>query len=285
MFKKLKIDPKFRYPSGYALCGSRAENLGYYLAEAGFAAKTIHIGHAPTLIAMDRQLDGSYNGNYDDYKGNHLLIQIDVEVNGKLEPYLLDPQYMESPMPREEYFLRTMGQNCQKQKDYQTLQKDLTNCYFSEHDQNIPSGGFGLLSYMENVNSEENGPYLACGWLNGKRSAVYRLNDNSNESLKKDKIITCSNCTEKFVGKNVSSTTYKELIIDAYDSYDNKLKELLEIYDFQIQSFSPKSETNPFGSPEKDLEVLKFYKEALVYSLKEIESKKAQVRKNLSELK
>lgn len=293
LFQSMKVDPRFRYPiGGFGMCHYRAENLSYFLAEAGYKTKTIRITHSPTLIAMDRNSDGSLNGNYDDYHGYHTLVQIDVMVKGKAVPYLLDPQYMEKALPQEEYFKTTMGQNCQKLNSENDEFLDLTQCYFFEQKQNEApeSDLFGLFN---DRNAEEDKPFLNCGWADGSQAQSVDLIKQMKASSKNDKIIHCTNgvTPEKFKDLKVTNKTYKELIEESYSSYENKLKQELEFAIGQVRmtkhTLDLWGENTSSDLYKEELESHQEWKkeqEKIEFSLKVIPEMKKRVRQNLKKL-
>lgn len=305
LFNEWKKDPRFRYPAGAGMCHYRAEALSYHLAELGYKTTTIRIEHSPTLIAMDRDVNDNLNGNYDDYRGYHTLVQIMVNDNGKQKPYLLDPQYMTEPMARDKYFIKTMGQVCEKTDDL----KDMTSCSFKEQPQNKIPDGHDLFNPNEDQSSA-----LNCGWSG--EEVKTRISIWPQPINKPDKLIVKTNGGEApaiFKGKEVSENTSKQLILYNFENYATELKKELESInarikeslqlstassDFPTLSAPDFSNTSP-GFPtsstlltenfaeemEKEREEIRQEmikrKEIIIYSLKKIENKINIVKNNL----
>lgn len=270
MFQSFKADPRFRYPAGGGgMCAHRAESLALLLAEEGYSATSIRITHSPTLIAMDRDVSGALNGNFDDYKGYHSLIQVLVDVNGKKVPYLLDPQYMEEPMTVDEYFIKTTGQVCNKTSATATI-PDYTQCYYFEQKQNTTT--------EQNISAKINlkDPYIACGWASGKN--ILEWHDlGKGPSGKKDNLLNQTNgqIPEKFKTQVATERSSKELILNAYENYENKLKQ-----DLKQRQYSLSQPAFP-GFPSDYHAKLEQESKALEHSLTKYTETLRRVRKNL----
>ncbi len=158
MFAAFIKDPHLRYSTGGGACHLRATALAYTLAEAGYAASTVRIEHSPTLIAMDRDRENKLTGRYYDYMGYHTLIQVMVSDGKTIVPYLLDPQFMTQPMPRDEYFLRTTGQVCVEKGKPEAL--SYLNCNYHLLPQNEPASSPLIPPHILDPKNS----YTACGW-------------------------------------------------------------------------------------------------------------------------
>ena len=277
LFNEWKKDPRFRYPSGRGMCHYRAESLSYRLAELGYKTTTIRIEHSPTLVAMDRDVNDKLNGNYDDYQGYHTLVQIMVNENGKQKPYLLDPQYMTEPMPRDKYFIKTMGQICEKTDDL----IDMTSCNFIEKPQNTIPDDHNLFNPNEIQSSA-----LNCGWSGEKVKT--RISIWPQPINKEDKLIIKTNggeAPETFKGKEVSEDTSKQLIIYAYENYKNKLKQSLESINEGLKSISTPSKTGSNNQFAEEMEEVRQslikQRKSIMHSLKKIDEKINIVKNNL----
>lgn len=285
LFNEWKKDPRFRYPAGAGMCAYRAEALSYHLAELGFKTTTIRIGHSPTLIAMDRDANDLLNGNYDDYHGAHTVVQIMVNVNDEQIPYLLDPQYMTEPMPRNMYFIKTMGQVCEETEN----EMDLTNCYFKQKLPNSMPDGHDLFNP-----SKMNDSAVNCGWSSG--DVKTRISIWPKPIIKTDGKIVKTNggdTPEFFKDKIVSEKTSKELIIKAYEDYALSLKSELDKINssLAIRSEIPRDKENvspyaiSFANELKEIQEEQMKrKESLIFSLKKIDKKIIAVKKNLDSI-
>ena len=278
LFNEWKKDPRFRYPSGAGMCHYRAETLSYHLAELGYKTTTIRIEHSPTLIAMGLDSNDNLNGNYDDYQGFHTLVQIMVNENGKQTPFLLDPQYMTKPMPRDEYFIKTMGQVCEKVNS----SLDLTNCYYKEKPQNTMTDDHDFFNPLK-----KNDKALLCGWSGAKvESRISIWPEPIDKSNKKIVNTNGMRTPEIFMEKEVSGDTSKQLIIHSYENYTESLKYELNNINSSHETFEEMLSDKEL--PEvmlKDLKEIRVRQEkrkvSIVLSLKKIEDKIRIVKKNL----
>ena len=272
------------------MCHYRAENLSYHFAELGYRTKTIRISHAPTLIAMERDSEGKLNGDYEEYGSGHTLVQIDVEFQGKTIQYFLDPQYMNKALPKEDYFKKTIGQNCQKLKSEDDTILDFTKCYYLERKQNATAED--LVTLFHTANSEVDRPYLNCGWASGHKAKNINEYPVLITSTKKDRSITSTNykTPEKFKGKQVTDSTSKDLIWENYSTYEDRLKEQLvfayeqeKITKDTLSKFTDKS--SDFYSEQLDTyNEWKKRKEQIEFSIKKVPEMKERVKLGLKEL-
>jgi len=71
---------------------------------------------------------------------------------------------------------------------------------------------------------------LNCGWASGYKAKSINENLKLSASIKRDKIVKCTNgeTPRPFQAREVTNSTYKELIADAYYSYEEELKLQLE---------------------------------------------------------
>jgi hypothetical protein len=232
---------------------------------------------------MDRDANGKLNGNYDDYQGSHTLVQIMVNQNGKLSPFLLDPQYMDEPVTLEEYFIKTTGQICKKSSAQKNQSpQDLTSCYYKEEPQNVTTESVELYSLFNTAKSrttEEE--FTRCGWSSSRVKTGINIAPKWGQIHKNDSKIVCTNSDtpQIFKGKDVSLSTSKELILNFYENYSISLKNQLEHTNEQIKL------TSEFPSNPDSKEILEGnikFRESLIYSMKHIENKIKEVKKNLS---
>lgn len=281
MFTEFTKDKDFRYSTGYGACHFRAEALAFTLAEKGFAANTIRIHRAPTLIAMDRTRSGELTGGYYDYHGWHTLIQIMVK-DGELEvPYLLDPQFMNEPLPRDEYFLRTMGQICNETDSDQG--KSFLNCYFSVLPQNFPSDEGYHRPADAAVDRAE-----SCGWTKDPlHKGLANLKNGFQKSGKNLQILNDTETPARFANRTVNEGSARELILHAYENYEVRLKDRLQ----EMESRIARSEANlnidsPFlGTREErqaQLEAQRKERNQLFLDIPNVSKKLAEVRKNMA---
>ncbi|MDD4976647.1 MAG: hypothetical protein PHY93_19985 [Bacteriovorax sp.] len=282
-FESWKKDPRFRYPSGAGMCAYRAQSLSYHLAELGFKTTSIRIEHSPTLIAMDRDSNDKLNGNYDDYRGYHTLVQIMVNRNGKAVPYLLDPQYMTEPLIREDYFIKTTGQNCKKlDEQNEKVPVDLTSCYYKEEAQNKPAEKSELTSLFNPSLLQDQ--LINCGWTSAKlqtRVSIWPGPINKNDTK-----IVCTNgeVPKAFEGKDVSETSSKELILSAYENYAVELNRQLDFTNDQIKILSDELSQIPSQSETKEMLQSNIeMKASIVQSLKLLKNKIIIVKKNIGD--
>jgi hypothetical protein len=228
MFAKFKRDPRLRYASGGGgACALRAEALSFILAEAGYAAQSVRIEHSPTLIAMDRDANDRLVGTYDDYNGFHSVVQILVEEGGKSVPYILDTQYMRRALPRDEYFVRTMGQPC-RSLDEGPMGSYL-NCYFRLHPQNWSEEKVDAHAILDPGNR-----FTMCGWgptpLHEDFAQMAAHTPTQAASLvKTNGWSPADQAPEWLARKPVNEETSKALIIDAFERYTAGIQEKLEI--------------------------------------------------------
>lgn len=228
LFTKWINDYRFRYPTGGGACGVRAQNLAHELALKGYKAEVVRIGIAPTLIAMEYDKEKSLNGNFYDYKGSHSLIQIMVkQENGTEEPYLLDPQFMNAPVPKSEYFIKTIGQECHKvDNPYNPPDKSYLNCYYSVSPQNSNDSEISAYKVLQT-------PSMACGWhfdpsakedfANFTKGSVTQANpDRILQILNGDGPV--QNDYGKLAGSAVMKVSHKYLILSAYQNMMSRLQ-------------------------------------------------------------
>ncbi|MDO9182472.1 MAG: hypothetical protein Q7U04_08685 [Bacteriovorax sp.] len=280
LFDDWKKDSRFRYATGFGMCAYRAEALSYHLAEMGYKTKTIKIKNSPTLIAMDRDINGKLNGTYDEYRGNHVLVQIMVNRDGEDFPYLLDPQYMDEAKPLEEYFIETTGQVCKKIKeDSQKSPIDLTNCYYSEDSQNSTADPASMHLLFNKFKTKLDEEMLTCGWSDKDIKLGHSIAPKWSQIDKKDtKIISGNSATpEFFKGKDVSLTTSRELILFTYENYADELNKKLDFANKQIEI----SSQFPLLTPQDFQEEMKNEKANAIYSLNQLKSKIKIIKDNL----
>lgn len=245
MFQSFTGDYRFRYATGGGACHLRAEALAYTLAKSGYAAKVVRIEHAPTLIAMDRALDNKLTGRYYDYHGYHTLIQIMVNDNGHQVPYLLDPQFMTEPMPRDEYFLKTTGQVCKSLDE--TEDKSFLNCYYKLLPQNEPTERANAHAILDPKNQ-----YSACGWNEDPLHDAFA--GRSQKPLPKVRGLELANSgpeddTSSDVERmTVSERTHKILISRAYAGYRSRLLKRLKDTEAEMKNLEL---TSMFWGEEK----------------------------------
>lgn len=247
MFVGFKTDFRLRYESGgLGACHLRAEALAYMLAEAGYAAKTIRIEHAPTLIAMDRSKDDALIGTYDDYQGYHNVIEIMVNEKGTISPYILDPQYMTRPMKKNEYFLRTVGQNCHAIKAVGP--NSFLDCYYRYKPQNAPTN---ILNAKAIIDAKD--PFTICGWEEDPLNEDFAKKASRPRSAIKGLVLTNSSATDlplELKNQAVTEETYKLLIIHAYQNYASQLKKIAAELPSDL---SPEEKSRRKRQIEKDL--------------------------------
>ncbi len=228
LFKELTKDYRLRYNSGGGACHTRADALAFILAEKGIEAKILRIHNAPTLIAIDRDVDNNLTNRYYDYGGNHTLIQIMVKnKKGETEPYLLDPQFMAKPLKRKEYFLKTIGQNCNRVESVSS-NTDLLSCSYSLMPQNSSTkNAYDLLDQSK---------FSLCGWAKDQDGeGLAKLRKNTIEEASENMILMNPNHTISLIktNKNDSELTPK-LIINSYVNYEKELRRSIRDLDYQI---------------------------------------------------
>jgi hypothetical protein len=109
IYNDLKNDHSFRMKDPMAACYERAKRLGFKLAEQGYKTEIIHIEDAPTLIAPLLDAKDNYLDGFHDYYGQHYVIAIKSSDGNS---YILDPQFSEVPLKKENYFMKTTGPIC-----------------------------------------------------------------------------------------------------------------------------------------------------------------------------
>lgn len=254
LFKKWTQDGRFHYLSGGGgACGVRAKNLAHELAQLGYQAKAVRIHPAPTLIAMEKTRDGRYNGGYYDYHGSHSVVQILVKENGILTPYILDPQFMNAPLKRVNYFVQTMGQDCVKVENYAS-DSDVPsslNCYFSEKPQN---SSMGTINPYKVLNNQQ----MQCGWhFDVSETESFAKFANFHPAKKDDKKLVLLNddgsgVPSKFNGLDISESTSSDLILHAYEQLQEKLQEELTNYEQRLSQIN--ATTPSLDYPESEIE-------------------------------
>ncbi|NOT80450.1 MAG: hypothetical protein HOP07_15770 [Bacteriovoracaceae bacterium] len=268
LFNTWKKDPRFRYPSGAGMCNYRAETLSHFLAELGYQSKTIRIRNSPTLIAMDRDSEDNLNGNYDDYQGEHTIVQIIVKTeDGNEMPYLLDPQYMTKPETLNNYFIKVTGQICEK---ISIKLLDKSKCTYEEQPQNQIPDGHDLFNPEENSNTA-----LNCGW--SKKDVGSRISIWPNPITKSDMKIVKTNggkTPKLFEEENVTENTSRRLIIKAYEDYAESLNNKLLKVNSEIEA----EKNILFDKKDKSPENLYFIKE-----FTEISQERQTTKKSLLE--
>lgn len=225
LFKQFTEDYRLRYNTGGGACHTRADALAFILAEKGFEAQILRIHNAPTLIAIDRDIDGKPTNRYYDYGGNHTLIQIMVKnLKGEVEPYLIDPQFMAKPLKRKDYFLKTIGQNCNKVES-NTSNTDLLSCSYSLMPQNSSEKNpYDLLGDSD---------FSVCGWAKDQDGeGLAKLSQKKIEETSKNMILMNSNHTKSLIeiDKDDPELT-KKLIIASYVNYKDYLNKSLDKLD------------------------------------------------------
>lgn len=260
----------------------RANSLAYELAQLGHKASLIRIGSAPTLIAMEKGSEGKLNGNYYDYGGYHSLIQIIVEENGEDVPYLLDPQFMDKPIKREQYFIQTMGQNCLEEEDVsQRKVRSSLNCYYSTFEQNQMSGS------TPHANQVLENPLYACGWYFDIEFLKRSLSKSNESPTNKTTLVIESLNSEvpsSLKGSTVGHNTSKQLILEAYQSHRDHILEKIRQAESQLSMAEAQLEnTSPFydADPEYEISFNTQLLEQLRKDLEDLEEKKREIRENL----
>ena len=275
-------DERFRYHTGGGACEVRAKSLAHELAQLGFEAKQIRIGYAPTLIAMERDEEGLLNGNFYDYGGSHSLIQIMVEKGGEKVPYLLDPQFMNTPVPRDQYFIQTIGQVCQNVDNHQQVDvRSYLNCYFSESAQN---------SSIEKVNSYQalNNESMACGWhfdVQAMTSFAKTVGSHPTQPNPKRHLAILNGDFSDldfgldFQNKDVHPESSKELILAVYVNLSQKFTKDIKYYEEQNKRLSEYFFVD--REVEQSIEQNKKQVAQLKKDLAQVEKKLNEVRFNL----
>ena len=110
IFAPLKGDSHYRMRDPAIFCLDRARLLANLLSKKGYKTQIIKIDRAPVLIAPLLDKKDRYLDRYLDYHGTHYVVSIKVAPSN--EEYLLDPQFSEAPVPKKEYFVSSIGSNC-----------------------------------------------------------------------------------------------------------------------------------------------------------------------------
>ena len=233
-------DPHFRYSSGGGgACHLRAEALAYHLTEMGYSVNIIKIDRAPTLIAMERDRQNKLNGGYYDYAGNHTLVQIMVKDGAGEIPYLLDPQFMTSAMPRETYFKKTMGQNCVPANSPKA--SSYLNCSYDIFPANELTDRINSYAILDKTNK-----FTACGWEADPMSETFSKMANAKAPLYSGLKILNEEKDETD-GLPYNEDTYKNLILRKFKNYPTKLSKQAASLRDEVAILEPKLNSNDFG--------------------------------------
>lgn len=282
-------DIRFRYPRGIAsdYCEKRAEHLAHELATLGYRANIIHINAAPVMIALERTQQGELTGHYWNFNRFHAVVQILVPQNGSLVPYILDPQFMNEPMERSEYFRRTIGQDCSEIESYQNSIHDLYNhrydigdiqirssidCYFGKLPQNISHSPINVRAALE----EET---MFCGWHTDPRE---------NDRLAQD--IEQSGDGSSLVGFKInedliSESLYRDLIVRHYGELHTRIQDLISISEEIIEMKSVRDPSLIFEWEQEEFNFTLAYHEQRLLQLRQdldaLPQKIKEIRGNL----
>lgn len=232
LFTELIADPNARQFTGGGACYVRAAYAAQFLASRGISARKVFIQDAPTLIAFDLGDNNQPNGNFYDYGGYHAVVEVNVlEANGEVVPYILDTQFMQQPIPRNEYFRRTIGQECLQTtspRDSLTARSAL-NCYFQTEAQNVYAHELENSHDIESLQrsiidppplDSRRGRSLQCGWTQLVDSVPFSDADTIPPSLlnedKQLRIMNRENLPPGFNSQSYKPGVERDLILQAY---------------------------------------------------------------------
>lgn len=276
LFAGFTQNPRLRQPIASGECAYRAEQLARELAERGVSAQVVRIQYAPTLIAMERRKAGELTGGYYDYHGYHTLVQ--VMVGKKREPYLLDPQFMQGPLPRDEYFRRTMGQTCQlSTAEAETAPLSYLDCAYRLMSQNEPADSFNYAQIIKRHGA------TACGW----RGDITAVNAPSGEFAVPGelRLLNPNGPEEKApAGWKLEEGVQKKLILRAYENLGLKLETLRQEWAARVEDFE-KQPPSPFldfeSLRQQELLSSKVQLARIMRDIPLVETKLKEVRRNL----
>jgi hypothetical protein len=268
-FKEFTQDPRLRYKTAGSSCYTRAMTLLNILGKKGYAAKNLQIVKSPSLIGFDLDTNNKLKGSFYQYHNNHSLVEVMVKVEGQLVPYLLDPQFMTRPMPRDEYFKRVTGQICKEKVS------GVSDCKFIIYPQNYLSQT--NFNYKEILNL--NNPNTACGWS----YTGYEIPEGLPSLEKTDGLMQNMQAAEYlsvFNGRSVSEDSYKKLTIYSYEHKLNLIKEKIKESEQIILD-----NINNSSFKRDDLKTYELKIQKLKVDLAEFINKVEIVKKNLDSLR
>lgn len=285
-------DPLLRMYSPNGMCLSRAAELSLRLTKAGYKTKIIQI-NSPIIVGIFKDSNGQVKGS-DQYgdgiepysetaAGFHYVVEVETKMaNGEIQGKLLDPQFMDKPMDREEYSLLVTGQKSKNEKSNPMFTK------FKELPPNINDASFHMAYNFRKEIIRLTDP---CGWHSQyyDRAIISGFNSKELPSISKENF---TETTLSEVGVANVEEYQKHLLRKGLsevgkkvESDQDKNKKFLQAYEegYYFNSITNKK-IKISDLPEDQKEILKLHGDKMKKFMRSAEEKYNQWLQNLEEL-